>query len=218
MRQKLFAMERFVATGMTSLLPTMKKLLLLSGLLGLASSAFGAAEPWTIDTRHSGVSFTVRNFFVPVDGSLKLQGGKLQYDPANPANNSVEATIAVTTINTQDADRDKHLNNQDFFLTEKFPTATFKSTKWESAGKDKFKVTGDLTIKEVTKPVTLDVELLGTGQGQAGRTVSGWQGKTKINRKDFGVSYGPSISDEVNLTLNVQAMKDGTGRPQEKKG
>lgn len=196
----------------------MKKLLLIPGLLGLVSLAFGAAEPWTIDTRHSGVSFTVRNFFVPVDGSLKIQEGKLAYDPENPANNSVQATIGVTTINTQDTDRDAHLNRDDFFDTTKFPTATFKSTKWEAAGSNKFKVTGDLTIKDVTKPVVLDVELLGTGPGQAGRTVSGWQGKTKINRKDFGVSTGPSIADEVAITLNVQAMKDGTGRPQQKKG
>lgn len=196
----------------------MKKLLPLVALLGLASAALAAADSWTIDTRHSGVTFSVRNFFVPVEGTLKLQEGKLQYDPANPASNSVEAVIAVTSINTQDADRDKHLNNEDFFLTSRFPTAKFKSTKWEPAGENKFKVTGDLTIREVTKPVTLDVELLGTGPGQRGRTVSGWQATTKINRKDFGISYGPSIADQVALTINVQAMKDGSGQAQQKQG
>ncbi|HYD00326.1 MAG TPA: YceI family protein, partial [Phycisphaerales bacterium] len=183
-----------------------KKLLVSLALLGLASAAF-AADTWTVDTRHSGVTFSVRNFFVPVEGTLKLQEGKIVYDPADPAANSVEAVIAVTSINTQDADRDKHLNNQDFFLTEKFPTATFKSTKWEAAGANKFKVTGDLTIKDVTKPVTLDVTLLGTGPGPRGSTISGWQAATKISRKEFGVSYGPSIADEVSITINVQGIK-----------
>jgi polyisoprenoid-binding protein YceI len=183
----------------------MKRLLL---VLALASSTVFAADTWSIDTRHSGVTFSVRNFFVPVEGSLKLQSGKIVYDAANPSANSVEAVIAVTSINTQDADRDKHLNNQDFFLTDKFPTATFKSTKWVSAGENKFKVSGDLTIKDVTKPVTLDVTLLGTGSGNRGKTISGWQATTKLNRKDFGVNNGPSIADEVAITINVQGVKE----------
>jgi polyisoprenoid-binding protein YceI len=183
----------------------MKRLLL---ALALTGSAAFAADTWNVDTRHSGVSFSVRNFFVPVEGSLKLQSGKIVFDAANPSANSVEAVIAVTSINTQDGDRDKHLNNQDFFLTDKFPTATFKSTKWEAAGENKFKVTGDLTIKEVTKPVTLDVALLGTGSGNRGRTISGWQATTKLNRKDFGVSNGPSIADTVDITINVQGVKE----------
>jgi polyisoprenoid-binding protein YceI len=183
----------------------MKRLLLALALTGTAAFA---ADTWNVDTRHSGVSFSVRNFFVPVEGSLKLQSGKIVYDAANPAANSVEAVIAVGSINTQDVDRDKHLNNQDFFLTDKFPTATFKSTKWEAVGENKFKVTGDLTIKDVTKPVTLDVALLGTGSGNRGRTISGWQATTKLNRKDFGVSNGPSIADTVDITINVQGVKE----------
>ena len=183
----------------------MKRLLL---ALALTGSAAFAADTWNVDTRHSGVTFSVRNFFSPVEGSLKLQSGKIVYDAANPAANSVEAVIAVTTINTQDPDRDGHLNKPDFFLTEKFPTATFKSTKWAAAGENKFKVTGDLTIRDVTKPVTLDVSLLGTGPGQRGKTVSGWQATTKLNRKDFGVSYGPSIADAVAITINVQGVKE----------
>jgi polyisoprenoid-binding protein YceI len=183
----------------------MKRLLL---ALALTGSAAFAADTWTVDTRHSGVTFSVRNFFVPVEGTLKLQSGKIVYDAANPAANSVEAVIAVTSINTQDEGRDKHLNNQDFFLTEKFPTASFKSTKWEAVGENKFKVTGDLTIKDVSKPVTLDVTLFGTGAGNRGRTISGWQATTKLNRKDFGVSTGPSIADEVAITINVQGVKE----------
>lgn len=183
----------------------MKHLLLAFALT--ASTAF-AADTWSVDTRHSGVTFSVRNFFVPVEGTLKLQSGKIVYDAADLTANSVEAVIAITSVNTQDTDRDKHLNNQDFFLTDKFPTATFKSTKWTAAGENKFKVTGDLTIKDVTKPVTLDVALLGTGAGNRGRTISGWQATTKLNRKEFGLGYGPSIADEVAITINVQGVKE----------
>lgn len=184
----------------------MKKTSLLLVTLGLVASAF-AADTWNIDTRHSGVTFSVRNFFVPVEGTFKIQSGAINFDAANPAASSVEAVIAVTSVNTQDADRDKHLNNQDFFLTEKFPTATFKSTSWTPAGEGKFKVTGDLTIKEVTKPLTLEVSFLGQGTGNRGRTISGWQATTKMSRKDWGIAYGASIADEVTLTINVQGVK-----------
>jgi polyisoprenoid-binding protein YceI len=186
---------------------SMKKLLLALALSGLASSAFAAADTWVVDTRHSSVNFSVRNFFVPVEGMLNVKEGTIVYDAQNPAQSSVEAVVAVTSINTQDADRDKHLNNQDFFLTSQFPTATFKSTQWTPAGENKFKVTGDMTIKDVTKPVTFDVTLLGSGPGPRGGQVSGWQAETKINRKDFGISYGPSIADQVALTINIQGVK-----------
>jgi polyisoprenoid-binding protein YceI len=185
----------------------MKQLLAVLALAGLASSALAAPDTWVVDTRHSGVNFSVRNFFVPVEGMLKVQEGTIVYDAANPSHGSVEAVVAVTSINTQDESRDKHLNNQDFFLTSQFPTATFKSTKWVPAGENKFKVTGDMTIKDVTRPVTFDVTLLGTGPGARGSTVSGWQAQTKINRKDFGVTYGASIADEVALTINIQGVK-----------
>lgn len=186
----------------------MKRILLtLTALLALASAAF--ADTWKIDPRHSSVNFSVKNFFVPVEGSFKIQEGSIAFDPANVGASSVEAVIAVNSVNTQDADRDKHLNNQDFFLTDKFPTATFKSTSWTAAGENKFTVTGDLTIKDVTKPVTLDVELLGSGPGPRGGTISGWQATTKINRNDWGISFGKSIADTVTITVNIQGVKQG---------
>jgi polyisoprenoid-binding protein YceI len=186
----------------------MKKLLLsLTALAGLATAAF--ADTWKIDPRHSSVNFSVKNFFVPVEGSFKIQEGAITFDPANVGAASVQAVISVNSVNTQDGDRDKHLNNQDFFATDKFPTATFKSTSWTAAGANKFKVTGDLTIKDVTKPVTLDVELLGSGPGPRGGTISGWQATTKIDRRDWGVTYGPSIADTVAITINIQGIKQG---------
>jgi len=183
----------------------MKRFLILLAAAGLAAAA--SADTWNIDTRHSGVTFSVRNFFVPVEGTFKIQSGAINFDAANPAASSVEAVIAIASVNTQDADRDKHLNNQDFFLTEKFPTAIFKSTSWTPAGEGKFRVAGELTIKEVTKPITLEVSFLGQGQGNRGRTISGWQATTRMSRKDWGISYGASIADEVSLTINVQGVK-----------
>jgi polyisoprenoid-binding protein YceI len=184
----------------------MKKLLILLAAAGL-SAAVSAADTWNIDSRHSGVTFSVRNFFVPVEGTFKIQSGAINFDASNPSASSVEAVIAVGSVNTQDADRDKHLLNQDFFLTDKFPTATFKSTSWTPAGEGKFKVSGELTIKDVTKPLTLEVSYFGQGAGNRGRTVSGWQAKGVMNRKDWGISYGASIADEVSLTINVQGVK-----------
>ena len=194
----------------------MKRIIILLSLLA-ASSAANAADTWSIDTRHTSVNFSVRNFFSQVPGSFKVASGQIVFDAANLSASSVETVIAVGSVNTQEPDRDKHLNSQDFFLVEKFPTATFKSTKWESAGENKFKVTGDLTIKDVTKSVTLDVALLGTGPGNRGRTISGWEATTRINRKDWGVSFGGSIGDEVAITINLQAVKQEPA-PEAKQG
>lgn len=188
----------------------MKKLLPLLALFGLVATA--CADTWKIDPRHSSVNFSVRNFFVPVEGSFKVQEGSVEFDAANPTSGSISAVISVISVNTQDADRDAHLNRGDFFLTEQFPTATFTSTSWTVAGDNQFTVTGDLKIKDVTKAVTLQVTLLGSGPGQRGRTVSGWQATTKINRKDWGVNFGPSIADEVALTINVQGIKQEGGQ------
>lgn len=185
----------------------MKKLLPLLAVLALAPAL--SADTWNIDPRHSSVNFSVRNFFVPVEGSFRVQTGTISFDPANPSAASVTAAVAVTSVNTQDADRDKHLNSQDFFLTEQFPTATFRSTQWTPAGENRFKVEGELTIKDVTKPLTLEVEFLGSGPGQRGATVSGWQATTKINRHDWGVSFGRSIADQVAITINIQGIKQG---------
>lgn len=184
----------------------MNRLLTLLSLLAVASAA-NAADTWTIDTRHTSVNFSVRNFFSQVPGSFKVASGQIIFDSTNPSANSVEAVISVGTVNTQEPDRDKHLTNPDFFLVEKFPTASFKSTKWEAAGENKFKVMGDLTIKDITKSVTLDVALLGTGPGNRGRTISGWEATARINRKDWGVSFGGSIGDEVAISISLQAVK-----------
>ncbi|MBL9216735.1 MAG: YceI family protein [Opitutaceae bacterium] len=189
----------------------MKRLLLLVASLGLLASARADLVAHQIDTRHSAVSFSVRNFLIPVPGSLKITEGAIKFDAQNPAASSVEAVVGIDTINTQEKGRDDHLKNPDFFDTAKFPTARFKSTQWEVVGENKFKVTGDLTIKDVTKPLTFEVTYFGTMPGNRGRTVSGWEAVAKLDRRDFGISYGTSIGNEVALTITVQGfLPEGT--------
>jgi polyisoprenoid-binding protein YceI len=170
-----------------------------------------AAETFKIDGSHTQAGFAVKHLMIStVRGEFGKTEGVVVLDEANPAKSSVEATIDAVSIDTRDAKRDEHLRNADFFEVAKFPKITFKSTKVEKAGEG-LKVTGDLTIKGVTKSVVLDV----TGPtaeikdpwGNAKRGVSA---ATKINRKDFGVSYGPNaiVSDEVVITIDAELTKD----------
>ena len=182
-----------------------------AAVTGLASAA-----TYSIDAAHSAAQFKVRHLMVSsVRGDFSKLAGMLEFDAKNPAQAKVEATIDVATVNTREADRDKHLKSADFFDADKYPQMTFKSKKWVAAGKDHFKVTGDLTIRGVTKEVIFDVsgvtpETKGMmGEIRVGATVSG-----KINRKDFGVSWnktldagGVAVSDDVDITLDIEAVR-----------
>ena len=127
----------------------------------LAAASSVQAQTWTIDASHSAAQFAVRHMMVTtVRGDMGKITGAVTFDPAKPAAGSIEATVDVTAINTREAGRDKHLKSADFFDVEKFPTITFKSKKIDPAAGGGFKVTGDLTMKGVTKEVVLDVEPL----------------------------------------------------------
>ena len=184
----------------------MKRLLL--PVLALLSTASAFAEPQTfkIDPAHSSVGFSVRHFFSKVPGTFSKFDGTIVYDAANPSNNKADAVIQVASVNTNEAKRDGHLQNEDFFLAEKHPTITFKSKSWTKTGEDTFDVVGDLTIKDVTQEVTLKTKLLGVGPGPRGSTLSGWEGTTSIDRTKFGLSYGtPAVGKDVDITINVEA-------------
>jgi polyisoprenoid-binding protein YceI len=178
-----------------------------------------AADTFKIDGAHTQAGFAVKHLMIStVRGEFGKTEGVVVFDEANPAKSSVEATIDAASIDTRDAKRDEHLRNADFFEVAKFPKITFKSTKVEKAGEG-LKVTGDLTIKGVTKSVVLDV----TGPtaevkdpwGNAKRGVSA---STKINRKDFGVSYGPNavVGDEVTITIDAELTKEQPAAPAKK--
>jgi polyisoprenoid-binding protein YceI len=170
---------------------------------------------WNIDSAHSEVEFTVKHLMVAtVKGRFQKVSGTAEFDETNPAASHVEATIDATSIDTHEANRDGHLRAPDFFDTEKYPTLTFKSTKVEKANDNEYKVTGDLTIKGVTKSVTLDVEYAGQTQNPFSKnTHAGFTAKTSINRKDFGLNWnvaletgGFMVSDKVNINLEIELV------------
>lgn len=172
-----------------------------------------SAATWNVDQTHSSVVFKVRHLFSNVQGEFTDFSGTIDYDPENPTAMVWDATVQVASISTNNEKRDGHLKSDDFFNAEKFPTITFKTTKVEK--KDgKLRMTGDFTMRDVTKPVTLDVEFLGAGKHpmREGAQVAGFTATGKVNRDDFGVSWnsvveGSSVvGDEVTLNIEIEAI------------
>jgi polyisoprenoid-binding protein YceI len=184
------------------------RLLLAFVALGATGLTF-AADTWKIDPAHSSVGFTIRHAFTKIPGSFAKFEGTISYDATNPAASSAEAKIEVASITTNDAKRDTHLQKDDFFSADKFPSITFKSKSWKKTGDDAFDVTGDLTIKDVTKEVVIATKFLGTGPGpKKGSILAGFEGTTKIDRRDFGITYGQGlVGNDVNITINIEAAK-----------
>jgi polyisoprenoid-binding protein YceI len=191
----------------------------LSALLLAAVATLGlAAADYKIDTSHSSAQFAVAHLGISkTKGEFADVQGSVSYDPAKLSATKIEAVIGVATIDTKDEKRDAHLKSADFFDVEKFPTMKFVSTKVEKAGNNKLKVTGDLTIKGVTKQVVLAVD------GPTGEVKDPWGGMrraasatTKINRKDFGITWnktldagGLLVGDEVDITLEIELIAQG---------
>ena len=176
--------------------------------LALAAPAFAAVETFKIDTTHSTVSFKVRHLVARSGGVFKKFGGTIDLDRAAPTASKVDFKVDVTSVDTGNESRDKHLNSPDFFDTAKFPEMTFKSTKIVDKGASSFEVTGDLTLRGVTKPVTLTVSNGGFVKGRKGADVTGFEVSGKINRNDFGVSYdqaGVVVGQDVEITITIEA-------------
>jgi polyisoprenoid-binding protein YceI len=187
-------------------------------LLLLASAPAALAQPmqYRIDPGHSLVGFSIRHFFSRTSGRFKDFAGTIQYDAKNLAASSVDVTIQTNSLDTANERRDGDLRGSNFFNVDTFPTMTFKSTKVVPGQGDKFQIMGDLTLRGVTKPVTLDASLLGSGDiGMNGRTSkrAGFEATTKIDRKDFGIVWnrtldqgGTMLGDDVNITLQMEAV------------
>jgi polyisoprenoid-binding protein YceI len=180
--------------------------------LTLAPAAWAAPQTWTVDSKHSGVTFEVRHFFSQVPGRFTDVSGKIVYDAENPSASSVEISIGATSINTDNADRDNHLRSPDFFDAEKFPTMTFKSTAVAAKDKNTLSVTGDLTVKGKTKRTTIEVKVLGIMELGGGKAKAGFQADFVIDRQEFGVSWnrtldqgGTILGDEVSTRISVEA-------------
>jgi polyisoprenoid-binding protein YceI len=189
------------------------------GLLALASvpALHAQAVNWRIDPLHSSAQFSVRHMMIStVRGQFGGVRGTVVYDPANPAASSVEVTIDCTTLNTGEAKRDANLKTADFFDVKRYPVMTFKSKGVEAVSPGKLKVTGDLTINAITRPVVLDLEgPTPPIKDPEGRQKIGVSGTTKVSRKEFGILYNPimesggvAVSDEVSIVLEIELIKN----------
>jgi polyisoprenoid-binding protein YceI len=185
-------------------------------IAALTMPAFAFASTWTIDADHSNVGFKVRHLMVSnVKGSFEKYTGTVEIDDKDITKSKVEVSIDVNSINTNVAKRDEHLRSADFFDVAKHPSMTFTSKKVARAGTDKLKVTGDLTLHGVTKEVVLDVEgPTSEVKDPMGKIRKGATAVTKINRKDFGLTYnkvletgGVAVGEEVTITLEIEMVK-----------
>ena len=170
---------------------------------------------YAIDPSHSRIGFVARHAMVTkVRGSFGEFEGAGRFDAENPANSHLQLTIQAASIDTRSPDRDGHLKSNDFFDMETYPEITFASTAVEQLDADNYQVTGDLTIKGVTKPVTVDFEYTGTAVDPYDNQRIGFEGKTTVNRKDWGVSWnaaleagGVLVSEKVTLEFDVSAIR-----------
>ena len=177
--------------------------------LGLASAAsFAKAVPYDIDGNHTQVNFSYNHFgFSNITDRFMQVTGEFKLDTADLTRSSINVSIPIDGLSTGVTKLDEHLKSADFFDAAKFPTATFKSTKVEAAGDNKLKVSGDLTIHGVTRPVLLDVTVNKIGEHPMTKVASaGFDASVTVKRSDFGMgNYVPAVSDEVNLRITLEA-------------
>lgn len=172
------------------------------------------AGNFTIDPTHSEIGFSARHAMVTkVRGSFTEFSGTASSEE-NLNNAQINVEIDVNSVDTRNSDRDGHLKTGDFFETEKYPKITFKSTDIKAKDDETLEVTGDLTIKDVTKPVTIDFEFNGEAVDPFGNTRVGFEGQTTINRKDFGLNFqaaldtgGVLVSEKITLNFDISAIK-----------
>jgi polyisoprenoid-binding protein YceI len=190
----------------------------LIAVISVLGGATAGASTWEIDPAHSSAQFAVRHLMVStVRGTMGKVTGSLNLDEGDVTKSSVVATIDVTGIDTREPKRDAHLKAPDFFDATQYPSITFQSKRVEKVSDDRYKVTGDLTIKGKTKEVVLDVE--GSPKPMTdpmGNTKLGGVARTKINRQDFGVSWSKSldggglvVGDDVEITIDLELLKKG---------
>lgn len=181
----------------------------------MSTTTTTGAEVWAIDPSHSAVEFSVKHMmFATVRGRFSTFSGTLTIPDGDPSRGSVEVSIDADSIDTRDEKRDEHLRSNDFFGAGDDPQITFRSTSVAAKGKDHYAVTGDLTIRGVTKQVVLDATFNGQGVNPWGATVAGWSAETKVDRKDFGVNWNAAlesggflVGDDVKIHLELEVAK-----------
>src|SRR4051812_36995245 len=179
-----------------------------------AGTETGTRTVWTIDPSHSGASFTVRHMFTKVRGRFTELSGTIETEGNSLTDGQVSVEINADSIDTNDAQRDAHLRTNDFFGTGENPKITFRSTSVTPRGGNEFVIHGDLTIRGVTRPVTLEAEYEGGGRTPFGTEVASWTAQTEIDRKDFDLTWnapleagGFLVGDDVKIELDIEAVK-----------
>lgn len=170
---------------------------------------------YSIDISHSLIEFSVKHMMVStVKGRFAKFEGNIEIDEATPSNSKVGVTIDVASLTTGDEKRDGHLRSADFFDVEKYPTATYKSTKVEALDSESYRVIGDLTLHGVTRPITFDVTREGVTKNMQGKSLQGFSAALTISRKDFGLEWnvalesgGWLVSDQVKISLEIEAVE-----------
>jgi polyisoprenoid-binding protein YceI len=176
----------------------------------IPSPLFAVGPDWEIDGGHSEVSFSIRHFLTPVPGRFNRFDGNITFDPEHLDQAKVEITVQAASIDTNNAERDRHLRSPDFFDVAKYPTLHFESRKFTANG-DALEVTGDLTLHGVTQEITVPVEFLGTLTAAQG-SKAGFATEFTINRKDFGIRWnrtldqgGAVLGEDVKIRINIEA-------------
>lgn len=171
-------------------------------------------KAWNLDTTHSSINFSVRHMvFAKVRGRFGTWSGKVDLDPQDPAKSSIEVEIDGASIDTGVADRDNHLRSPDFLDVERFPTLRFKSTKVDKAGEGRYRIHGELTIREATREVVLDAEYGGQAKDPWGNTRVAFTASAAIERSAFGLTWnqvleagGVLVGDRVDIEIEIQAV------------
>ncbi len=167
---------------------------------------------WKLDMAHSAVEFSVRHMMIStVKGNFKEFSVDVDIDPDDLAKSSVRAVIKAASIDTREPQRNAHLVSADFLDAEKYPEIVFQSRRVESVGGDRYRVEGDLTIKDVTRPVSLDVTSLGIQTSPYGVKAAGFEATTKISRQEFGLTWnvaletgGVLVGDEIKISIDAE--------------
>jgi polyisoprenoid-binding protein YceI len=170
---------------------------------------------WQIDLAHSEVTFSVKHMMIStVRGKFSRFSGTVDANEQNPAGAQIAVQIEAASLDTGNEQRDTHLRSPDFFDVERFPNITFKSTRIEQRGDSEYAMHGDLTIRDVTKPVVLNVEYAGQAKSPWGVVSAGFSAQTKINRKDWGLNWnvaletgGWLVSDEIRISIEVELQQ-----------
>jgi polyisoprenoid-binding protein YceI len=177
------------------------------------TTAIATATSYGIDKAHSEVTFQVRHLLTKVRGRFSDFSGTIEFDEENPEHSSVNVEVQAASIDTNERDRDVHLRSADFFDVANFPALAFRSTGIRRRGDTRFELTGQLTIHGVTKPVSLDVTLLGKAKDPWGNERIAFEAEATVNRKDFGLTWNAAletggflVGDDVTISVSVQAV------------